>query len=64
MNAQQVVKILKDDGWYFKDQKSSHQQFIHPVKKGKVTVPVHGSKDIPKGTLAAIFKQVGIKRLR
>lgn len=34
---------------------SSHLQLVHPVKKGKITVPVHGG-DIPKGTLNAILK--------
>jgi predicted RNA binding protein YcfA (HicA-like mRNA interferase family) len=29
---------------------NSHLQLEHAIKKGKVTVPVHGG-DIPKGTL-------------
>jgi predicted RNA binding protein YcfA (HicA-like mRNA interferase family) len=34
------------------------------VKEGKraVPVPVHGSRDLPKGLVSAIFKQSGIKR--
>ncbi len=48
MKATEIVKILKENGWYFKEQKGSHQQFIHPVKPGKVTVPFHGTKDIPR----------------
>jgi len=43
-----------------KRRKGSHLQLEHPVKKGKVTVPVHGG-DIPKGTLNAILKQAGLK---
>lgn len=63
MTAKQVIQILKADGWFFKDQKgTSHQQLVHLVKKGKVTVPVHGNKDIPLGTLASIFKQAGLKK--
>lgn len=62
MKATEIIRILKEDGWYFKEQKGSHQQFIHGVKPGKVTVPVHGAKDIPTGTLGSIFKQAGIKK--
>lgn len=60
MTARELIKVLKKDGWYEKDQKGSHLQLIHPKKKGKVTVPMH-SGDIPKGTLNAILKQAGLK---
>ena len=39
-----VLKMLKDDGRYLYDQKGSHQQFEHPVKRGKVTV--NGNREI------------------
>jgi predicted RNA binding protein YcfA (HicA-like mRNA interferase family) len=60
MKVRELVKLLKDDGWEKKEQKGSHLQLVHPTKKGKVTVPVHGG-DIPKGTLNAILKQAGLK---
>jgi predicted RNA binding protein YcfA (HicA-like mRNA interferase family) len=60
MTAKEVIRLLKKDGWYEKNQKGSHMQFIHPAKKGKVTVPAH-SGDLPPGTLNSIFKQVGWK---
>jgi len=62
MKATEIIRLLKEDGWYFKEQKGSHQQFIHGVKPGKVTVPVYGAKDLPPGTLSSIFKQAGIKK--
>ena len=60
MKVKELLKILKKDGWAEKEQKGSHLQLIHSVKKGKVTLPVH-SGDIPKGTLNAIMKQAGLK---
>jgi len=60
MKAKEVVKLLKNDGWFESSQKGSHLQLEHPFKKGKVTVPVH-SGDIPKGTLNSIMKQAGLK---
>jgi len=60
MNSKELIRTLKADGWIEKTQKGSHLQLVHPVKPGKVTVPVH-SGDIPRGTLNSIFKQAGLK---
>lgn len=40
MKSREVIKILKSDGWYLYKTKGSHVHFKHPVKSGKVTVPV------------------------
>jgi predicted RNA binding protein YcfA (HicA-like mRNA interferase family) len=61
MTPRQVIRRLKEDGWIEKIQKGSHKQFVHPIKPGKVTVPVHGNKDIPRDTLNSIWKQAGLK---
>jgi len=60
MKIRELLQELKKDGWVKKEQKGSHLQLVHPTKKGKVTVPVHGG-DIPKGTLNAILKQAQIQ---
>ena len=60
MTARELIRLLKKDGWFEKDQKGSHLQLVHPKKKGKVTVPVH-SGDIAKGTLNSILRQAGLK---
>lgn len=61
MTAKEVIKILKQDGWYIYEIKGSHYQFKHPYKKGKVTIPYHHG-DIPKGTLKSIMQQTGLKQ--
>ncbi|HTQ65757.1 MAG TPA: type II toxin-antitoxin system HicA family toxin [Puia sp.] len=60
MTAKEAIRLLKRNGWYEKEQKGSHKQFIHPTKKGKITVPIH-SGDLPPGTLNSILKQAGLK---
>ena len=60
MTVKEVQRILSKDGWFVLKQKGSHQQWAHPAKKGKVTLPIHKG-DIPKGTLNSIFKQAGLK---
>ncbi len=62
MTARDLLKQLYKDGWQEIDArtKGSHIQLKHPVKPGKVTVPIH-SGDIPPGTLNSILKQAGLK---
>ena len=61
MNSKQVIQLLERDGWVVKEQKGSHRQYVHPTKKGKVTVAFHGKKEIPPKTLKSIFTQAGLK---
>jgi predicted RNA binding protein YcfA (HicA-like mRNA interferase family) len=60
MNSREVIRRLKDGGWFEVAQAGSHKQFGHPVRPGRVTVPFP-KKDIPVGTLKSIEKQSGIK---
>lgn len=62
MDARQVIKILKKDGWQLIDQEGSHKHLKHPTKTGKITVADHGHKDIPLKTLKCIFEMAGIKK--
>lgn len=61
MTARELLKILYKDGWYKVDQDGSHMQLKHPTKSGKVTVPIHGKKDIKPDTLNSVLKQAGLK---
>ncbi len=60
MNSRDVIKALREDGWFEVNQVGSHKQFKHKIKKGRVTVP-HPKRDIPHGTLKSIEKQAGLK---
>ena len=60
MKSAEAIKRLQADGWVLHHTKGSHQQFKHPTKLGKVTVP-HPKHDLPIGTLKSIEKQAGIK---
>lgn len=62
MKVKDVIKMLKDDGWYVARQKGSHKQFKHPIKKGVVTIAYHKlSDEIKRGTLGSILKQAKIE---
>ncbi len=58
-SSRDVLRILKEDGWYLVDVTGSHHQFKHPTKKGRVTVK-HPDKDIPRKTLDSIERQSGL----
>jgi predicted RNA binding protein YcfA (HicA-like mRNA interferase family) len=61
MKVRDILKQLARDGWVLAQQESSHRQFVHPTKPGKVTVAGHPSDEIAPGTLKSIQRQAGIK---
>lgn len=62
MKLKELVKILKQDGWYQARRRGSHRQFRHPVKSGTVTVSGKPNVDMPPGTLNNALKQAGLKK--
>jgi predicted RNA binding protein YcfA (HicA-like mRNA interferase family) len=59
VNGKQLIKILEKNGWEVLRSSGSHYR----LGKGeaRVTVPVHGARDIGPGLLNAIEKQTGVK---
>lgn len=57
-SSQEILAILREDGWALVATDGSHHQFKHPTKPGRVTVK-HPQKDVPIGTLKSVFKQAG-----
>lgn len=55
-----MEKLILADGWILKSQVGSHRQYIHPTKKGEVTIPLH-SKDLKKAMDLSILRQAGPK---
>jgi predicted RNA binding protein YcfA (HicA-like mRNA interferase family) len=61
-SPQHLIKLLEKHGFIFKRSKGSHQIFYNPVTNITVIVPLHGNKDVKKGTFLAILKQAGIDK--
>lgn len=59
MDAKEVLKILKENGFEKVSQKGSHLKLTNGERI--TIVPLHGAKDIPLGTLKSIEKQSGVK---
>jgi len=61
MKVREVIRLVTDDGWTIVSTEGSHRQFKHPTKTGRVTVSGSLGDDMPKGTLASVKRQTGLK---
>ncbi len=59
MTGRELIKLLRKDGWQLDRVSGSHH--ILKKKAKTLTIPVHGKKDLPKGTLNSILKEAGLK---
>ena len=57
-----LIKLLEKHGFLFKRSKGSHQLYYNSNTNKTITVPVHGGKDMKKGTFLALLKQAGIDK--
>ena len=61
MKVNDVLIMLKKDGWYLVTTRGSHRQFKHPIKSGRVTIPGKLGDDLAVGTFNSILKQAKLK---
>ena len=57
MKFNRLIKLIKEDGWYFVRQAGSHKQYHHSTRKGTVTIAGKSNDDIHPKTLKSILKQ-------
>ncbi len=64
LTGREIIKALSRKGFEIRNQTGSHVQMVGIREGGKrlVTVPDHGRKEIPPGTLLSILRQSGISR--
>ncbi|MCK4353433.1 type II toxin-antitoxin system HicA family toxin [candidate division WOR-3 bacterium] len=60
ITGKQLLRALKRLGFYEHTQKGSHLTLKHPVKSGRVVVPMHSGEIIKLGTLKYILQQADI----
>jgi len=59
VTATEMLRALHRDGWYDHAQEGSHLALKHPVKTGRVTLPMH-RRDLNTRTVSSILKQAGL----
>ena len=47
LEPEQVIRALKNGGFYIHETSGSHVQMKHPTKPGRVTIPYHKRFDLP-----------------
>jgi predicted RNA binding protein YcfA (HicA-like mRNA interferase family) len=62
LSPKNLIRILEQHGFIFKRSKGSHHLYFNPITNKTVIVPVHGGKDMKKGTFLAVLKQAGIDK--
>ena len=61
MKSSELLRLLKKYGWFVVREAGSHMIMEHPVKKGQIVCPYHGSHEVGKGLEKKIKKDAGIK---
>ncbi|CEJ71245.1 YcfA-like protein [Chryseobacterium oranimense G311] len=61
MKSNQMVKILKKDGWELLRHGKKHDLYVHPTKDGAIPIPRHPATELKKGTEESILKAAGLK---
>jgi predicted RNA binding protein YcfA (HicA-like mRNA interferase family) len=57
----EILRKLNQNGWFlYRHKGTSHRQFKHPYRKGKITVNGKPSTDITGSLLKSIENQSGI----
>lgn len=62
LSPKYLIKFLEENGFEYKRSKGSHQLYYNPITNKTVIVPVHGGKDMKKGTFFAVIKQAGLDK--
>lgn len=59
ISGKKLCKVLEDRGWELDRISGSHHIYTHP-DGARVTVPVHGNKDLKPGTQRSIMRDTGL----
>jgi predicted RNA binding protein YcfA (HicA-like mRNA interferase family) len=62
LSPRRLIQILEQHGFYYKRTKGSHQIYYNPATNKTAIVPVHGGRDMKKGTFYSVLKQAGIDK--
>jgi predicted RNA binding protein YcfA (HicA-like mRNA interferase family) len=60
ISGKRMCTILEAKGWDLARVTGSHHIFVRPGSNLRITVPVHGNRDLKLGLQRAIMKLAGI----
>lgn len=56
ISGKELCKILEKKGWKLRNIKGSHFVYVKEGRKERISVPVHGNRDLKIGLLKTIMK--------
>jgi predicted RNA binding protein YcfA (HicA-like mRNA interferase family) len=60
VSGKSLCKIVERKGWQLKRVTGSHHIYTKQGADVIISIPVHGSRDLPTGTLKSIMKDAGL----
>lgn len=60
ISGKDLCRILEKKGWQLKNIHGSHHVYMMAGRNERISMPVHGNKDLKIGMLKAIMKLAGI----
>ena len=57
-DSRDIIRPLLQDGFEQVSVRGSHHKFVHAISR-RVVIVTHPSKDIPRGTVRAIYNDAG-----
>ncbi len=60
ISGKELAKILKRNGWVLLRIKGSHHVYMKSGNPSKISVPIHGNKDLKIGLLRHLLKTAGL----
>ena len=60
ISGKTLCKVVEKNGWILKRVTGSHHIYSKIGIRAIVSIPVHGNRDLPVGTLKGILKDAGL----
>jgi predicted RNA binding protein YcfA (HicA-like mRNA interferase family) len=60
ISGRSLCKIVERYGWELKRITGSHHIYARRSTNAILSIPVHGNRDLPTGTLRSILKDAGL----
>jgi predicted RNA binding protein YcfA (HicA-like mRNA interferase family) len=60
VSGKEAIRVLKRLGFRLDRIEGSHHMMVRDTHPSVVVVPIHGSRPLPKGTLASIIRISGV----
>jgi predicted RNA binding protein YcfA (HicA-like mRNA interferase family) len=60
VSGKALCKVVERKGWELKRVTGSHHIYTKQGFEAIISIPVHGNRDLPTGTLKSILKDAGL----